>query len=60
LSRVERDQEVLMMIKTRKQLVPAVTQAVKQLHPYEVPETIALDVVGGNDKYLQWVRDETK
>lgn len=49
-----------MMIKTRKQLVPAVTQAVKQLHPYEVPETIALDVVGGNDRYLQWVRDETK
>lgn len=39
--------------------MPAVTEAVKGLHPYEVPETIALDVAQGNGDYLAWVRQST-
>jgi periplasmic divalent cation tolerance protein len=32
---------------------------VKQLHPYDEPEVIALPVVGGSASYMQWVRDST-
>ncbi|KAJ1441529.1 YjeF N-terminal domain-containing protein [Ochromonadaceae sp. CCMP2298] len=57
---VRSSQELLLMIKTRKSLVNAVTEAVKQLHSYDVPESIALDVSGGSAEYLQWVRDSTE
>jgi len=39
--------------------VDAVTLAVKELHSYDVPESIAVDIQGGNQDYLQWVRDAT-
>jgi uncharacterized protein involved in tolerance to divalent cations len=32
---------------------------VKQLHPYDEPEVIALPVVGGSASYMAWVRDST-
>lgn len=52
-------QEVLMMIKAPKSLTAAVTQRVKALHSYDVPEVIALDVTGGNMDYLEWAMQQT-
>ncbi len=49
-----------MIIKTKKSLVSEVTQAVKSLHSYKVPETIAFPVVGGNAEYVDWVKASTK
>ncbi len=57
---VNRDEELLLMIKTRAALVPALTAAVKGLHPYTECEVIATPIVGGSASYLQWVRDSTK
>lgn len=56
------DDESTLLIKTRSALVPALTRAVLELHPYSVPEVIALplDVALGNPAYLAWVRAETE
>mgnify|MGYP000106110874 CR=1 FL=1 len=51
--------EVLLIIKTRKESLEALIQKVRSLHPYELPEILALDVVGGLSEYMGWVREET-
>uniref|UniRef100_A0ABI8AFD0 CutA divalent cation tolerance homolog n=1 Tax=Felis catus TaxID=9685 RepID=A0ABI8AFD0_FELCA len=57
---LEEDNEVLMMIKTRSSLVPALTDYVRSVHPYEVAEVIALPVEQGNSPYLHWVHQVTE
>lgn len=51
--------EYLLIIKTRSALLSEVVSLVKRLHSYEVPEIIALPVVGGNSEYLEWLDRET-
>lgn len=54
------DQETLMIVKCRSELFEGeVVAAVKQIHPYEVPEIIALPVVKGAPDYLDWMRGVT-
>jgi periplasmic divalent cation tolerance protein len=57
---VKEDRELLLVVKTREELLAKVVDAVKSLHSYTVPETIALPVVGGASPYLSWVREETR
>eukprot|EP00598_Pedospumella_elongata_P005200 CAMPEP_0184976810 /NCGR_PEP_ID=MMETSP1098-20130426/7700_1 /TAXON_ID=89044 /ORGANISM="Spumella elongata, Strain CCAP 955/1" /LENGTH=419 /DNA_ID=CAMNT_0027499747 /DNA_START=143 /DNA_END=1402 /DNA_ORIENTATION=+ len=57
--KLESSQEVMLMIKTRRSLVPAVAAMVKQLHSYDLPEVLALDATGGSEAYLDWVRANT-
>jgi periplasmic divalent cation tolerance protein len=57
--RVEEARETLLVIKTSAARVPALLAAVAELHPYEVPEGIALPVVAGLAPYLRWIADET-
>lgn len=52
---VQRDSEVLLLIKTTQARLPELTDRVRQLHPYELPEVIAVPVSGGLPDYLQWV-----
>jgi len=56
---VERAEEVLLLIKTRAERTAALTDAVRALHPYELPEVIAVDVAAGLPAYLDWVRAES-
>ena len=56
---VERAREVLLMIKTRRTLVPRVAARLQALHSYEVPEVIALPVVASARPYLAWLLGET-
>ncbi|MBM3297041.1 MAG: divalent-cation tolerance protein CutA [Candidatus Aminicenantes bacterium] len=53
------DAERILLIKTRAELFPALEEALRSLHPYEVPELIALPVAQGAASYLNWLRDET-
>lgn len=57
---IERSDEVLMVIKARRDDVGAIAAKVAELHPYQVPEVIATDVVEGLEAYLRWVYTETK
>jgi|WetSurMetagenome_2_1015567.scaffolds.fasta_scaffold00052_66 periplasmic divalent cation tolerance protein len=54
------EEEHLLIIKTRKKRIPKVIAAIRLLHPYEVPEIIALPVNQGHPPYIQWVYDETR
>jgi len=54
------EQEALLIIKTRASLVEEVTNLVKTVHSYDVPEVIALPIIGGNPEYLAWIDDETE
>ncbi|XP_078043934.1 cutA divalent cation tolerance homolog [Augochlora pura] len=52
---INEDTELLMMIKTRTDLVDTLSKYVKARHPYEVCEIISLPIQNGNEDYLQWV-----
>jgi periplasmic divalent cation tolerance protein len=56
---VENAQEVPVLIKTRAARYEQVEAAIRELHPYDLPEIIAVPVSRGHDEYLQWVADET-
>ncbi len=58
--KVEDDSEVLMTVKTRKELFGALSDKVMELHPYDVPEIIALPIVEGSKDYIQWIKDSTR
>jgi len=52
--------ESLIIIKTKASLLPEIVDLVKAGHSYEVPEIIALPIIGGNEDYLKWIDDEAK
>jgi periplasmic divalent cation tolerance protein len=52
--------EHLLIAKTQKEKAEEVVRAIKKLHPYEVPEIIALPVMAGHEPYLAWVHAETR
>jgi periplasmic divalent cation tolerance protein len=54
---IERDREVLIVVKTSASKFPQLLKEVKEAHPYTVPEIIALPVVAGNEDYLKWIDD---
>lgn len=56
---VETATETPVLIKTRAALFPEVEAAIRQLHPYELPEIIAVPVSCGSSEYLDWVNAET-
>ena len=57
--KVESASEILMMVKTVPSRFAALMKRVKGLHPYEVPEIIALPISRGNPDYLAWLAEST-
>jgi periplasmic divalent cation tolerance protein len=57
---VQHDEEHPMLIKTTADRYQALQQAIREGHPYELPEIIAVPVERGLPEYLQWVADETR
>ncbi|HEY8010495.1 MAG TPA: divalent-cation tolerance protein CutA [Rudaea sp.] len=58
--KVCRDSEQLLLIKTTCERFDALRERIVELHPYELPEVIALDITTGLDRYLAWVVAETR
>lgn len=56
---VRRDDEVLVILKTTRRALPRLQERLPALHPYDVPELVALDVAEGSEAYLDWVRAGT-
>ena len=54
---VQAEEEVLMVIKARAASFEALRSALLAGHPYEVPEVIALPIVDGHHRYLDWLAD---
>lgn len=57
---VERAIETPLLIKTTRERYTEVEQAIRALHPYEVPEVVAFDIVAGFAPYLRWIGEETQ
>jgi periplasmic divalent cation tolerance protein len=57
--KVADEREVIVLMKTRAARVDALEMAFGELHPYKVPELLALPVSAGLHKYLEWIDDET-
>ncbi len=51
------DNEVQMIIKTKAEKFDALNDRISQLHSYEFPEVIALDISQGNSQYLNWIKE---
>ena len=55
---IEEDVEVLLLIKTTRELLDELRTEIERLHTYEVPEVIAISVVDGSERYLAWMNRE--
>lgn len=53
--KVDRCRENLLVIKTSKSRFKALEKFLKKVHPYDVPEIVALPIEKGNKKYLDWI-----
>lgn len=58
-SEVHHEGELLLLVKTRTELLDQIIEAVRDLHVYDAPEIIALPIIGGSADYLHWVGAET-
>jgi periplasmic divalent cation tolerance protein len=57
---VEETSEVALLIKTTRRRYPALEAQLRSLHPYSVPEIVAIPIEGGCPDYLTWVSAETR
>jgi periplasmic divalent cation tolerance protein len=58
---INRDEEMLLVVKSRAELFESeLVPAVQAVHPYEVPEIIALPILMGSANYLAWIDDVTR
>ncbi|WP_174873586.1 divalent-cation tolerance protein CutA [Vogesella oryzae] len=55
---LERAREIPLLIKTADTVYAALEQRIQELHPYDVPEIIALPLAAGSMAYQQWVMAE--
>ena len=55
--KIEKDNEHLIILKSRTALLDEIVSTVKINHPYEVPEIIAMPIMGGSKDYIQWIYD---
>jgi periplasmic divalent cation tolerance protein len=55
---IEEAEEWLLIIKTHQELYRTLENTIKEIHPYKVPEIMALPVVDGNQDYLNWLDNE--
>jgi periplasmic divalent cation tolerance protein len=58
--KVQDEPEALLVLKTHRDRFEALRNRVLALHPYQVPEVLALPVEAGNEQYLAWVTGETR
>jgi periplasmic divalent cation tolerance protein len=57
---IEHNDETLLLIKTSRDRLDALTVRLRDLHPYELPEVVAVEVAGGLSTYLDWVAEQTR
>jgi periplasmic divalent cation tolerance protein len=58
--KIETANEVPLLIKTTRAAYPRLEQLIREAHPYELPEIVAVSVDQGLPAYLDWVNQETK
>ena len=56
-NKIDSADEVLLLVKTKTTNLKEIITRVKKLHSYEIPEIIALPIIGGSKDYLEWLND---
>ncbi len=59
-NKVDRAREVLLIAKTSRRRLPQLIKRVRSLHSYDCPEIIALPVVAGDQRYLEWLNESVR
>lgn len=54
----QKEQEIPVILKTTESAIPAATTRIKELHSYDCPCVVTIDINGGNAEYLDWVQGE--
>ena len=57
--KLEESQEVIMIAKTRKTLMPKLIETVNSIHSYDCPCILELPIQGGNPDFLSWIKSQT-
>lgn len=57
--KIEHSRETLLLAKTRRSHERQMVAFIRRHHPYELPEVVAVPIVGGLPNYLQWIANET-
>ena len=58
--RTQTDEECILIAKTRSNLIKPVTAKIKECHSYECPCVVAIPIIGGNPKFLNWINEQVK
>jgi periplasmic divalent cation tolerance protein len=58
--KIEKTSERLLIVKSKKQLLEKLVTDIHHNHPYKLPEILALPIIGGSKKYIDWLNDETQ
>ena len=58
--KIETTAECTLLIKTIRSNFPAIRDAIRELHSYDLPECIALSIEDGSSDYLNWISDSVK
>jgi periplasmic divalent cation tolerance protein len=56
---IEKDRENLLLVKTRIGLLDKIIVEISDIHPYDLPEVIALPIIAGSQDYLNWIDEST-
>lgn len=57
--RVDTSEELLLLIKTTSERYPELEARIKAIHPYDIPELIAIPISTGLEEYLTWIENNT-
>jgi periplasmic divalent cation tolerance protein len=58
--KIESEREILLLIKTTRDLISRIAELLDEIHPYEVPELVATPIVEGSTAYLSWLEDSVQ
>ena len=58
--KVDSSREWLLLVKTTEERFPAVREAIRKLHSYELPECVAINIEDGSSDYLHWLADSVQ
>lgn len=56
--KLEKTKEWLCIMKTKRTRYKSMEKAIKEIHPYELPEIAAVPIIGGSREYLRWMQEE--
>lgn len=59
-NKIQEDTEHLLIIKSRQKVFSRLEDRLKEMHPYSIPEIIALPIIKGNKEYLKWIGENVE